>query len=937
MFKIGEILQFSASDLVGHLNCRHLTSLDQAVIKGILEKPKTWDPLLEILWERGSIHEKQYVEHLKNAGYEIVQIVGVGLDQAQVDQTTKAMLAGAQIIAQGAFLHDGWGGRTDILRRVETPSDLGNWSYEVVDTKLARETKGGTVLQLCLYSDLLSIAQGYAPEYMYVVVPWSDYIPQSFRTADYAAYYRRVKEGLQQFLTAQRYESTYPDPKEHCEICRWRSYCDAQRRADDHLCLVAGITKIQINELKRRDIHTTTEFAGMPLPLTWKPERGAAHSFERIREQARIQVEGRTTGKPLYEVLPVVPGFGLTRLPVPSVGDIFLDLEGDPFVGNGGLEYLFGYLFTNEIGRYDYSATWAFSREDEKRAFENFVDFVMERWKQHPELHIYHYAPYEPGALKRLMGRYATREEEIDRMLRAFLFVDLYEVVRNGIRASVESYSIKRLEDLYGYVRPIALSDADSALANIQACLELNDLGSITEQSKSVVQGYNRDDCASTHLLREWLEAIRCKLIAQGQSIDRPIHGEGDSSDALSEWQLKINALVERLIGDVPADAEQRTYVQQARWILAHTLDWHRREEKALWWEFFRLSAISAEELLDERAGLAGLTFAGEVGGTDKAPIHRYHFPPQETELRGNESVRNLGGEKLGKVDSISFERRTVDLKKRNDSAAIHPEAIFAHDIIDTRVLANSLVRLGEYVACNGIQRTGLYQAARDLLLREAPRIGSNPIRLAGETALDAALRIVPQLSGGVLPIQGAPGAGKTYTGARMISALVKAGAKVGISASSHKVIRNLVDEVVTAADENSIHLQCIVKGGETEDDQRRIQFANDNSDVFNALGSSCQVAAGTAWLWAREDAYQSVDVLFVDEAAQMSLANVLAISQAGRSLVLLGDPQQLDQPMQGSHPEGTDVSALDHMLGGQQTINPDKGLFLEETWRLQS
>ena len=249
--------------------------------------------------------------------------------------------------------------------------------------------------------------------------------------------------------------------------------------------------------------------------------------------------------------------------------------------------------------------------------------------------------------------------------------------------------------------------------------------------------------------------------------------------------------------------------------------------------------------------------------------------------------------------------------------------------------MANSLLRLGEYVACNGIQRTGPYQAARDLLLREAPRIGSNPIRLAGETTLDAALRVAPQLSGGVLPIQGPPGAGKTYTGARMISALVKAGAKVGISASSHKVIRNLVDEVVRAADENSIHLQCIVKGAETEDDQHRIQFANDNSDVFNALGSSCQVAAGTAWLWAREDAYQSVDVLFVDEAAQMSLANVLAISQAGRSLVLLGDPQQLDQPMQGSHPEGTDVSALDHMLGGQQTISPDKGLFLEETWRL--
>ena len=102
-----------------------------------------------------------------------------------------------------------------------------------------------------------------------------------------------------------------------------------------------------------------------------------------------------------------------------------------------------------------------------------------------------------------------------------------------------------------------------------------------------------------------------------------------------------------------------------------------------------------------------------------------------------------------------------------------------------------------------------------------------------------------------------------------------------------------------------------------------------------SALDNDCRAAGGTAWFWTRPDAGDAVDVLFVDEAAQMSLANVLAVSQAARTVVLLGDPQQLNQPTQGTHPDGVDTSALDHMLAGHQTIPEDRGLFLEETWRL--
>src|SRR5262249_17251039 len=149
-----------------------------------------------------------------------------------------------------------------------------------------------------------------------------------------------------------------------------------------------------------------------PIPLNWKPDRGAVHSYERAREQARVQIEARDSGNRKFELLPIEPGLGVARLPEPSTGDIFLDFEGDPFIGEHGLEYLIGYA-TRDAGGLAYNGSWAYSRADEKAVFEAFVDFVMQRWNAFPDLHIYHYGAYEPAALKRLMGRYGTREEEI--------------------------------------------------------------------------------------------------------------------------------------------------------------------------------------------------------------------------------------------------------------------------------------------------------------------------------------------------------------------------------------------------------------------------------------------------------------------------------------------------------------------------------------------
>jgi len=293
-------------------------------------------------------------------------------------------------------------------------------------------------------------------------------------------------------------------------------------------------------------------------------------------------------------------------------------------------------------------------------------------------------------------------------------------------------------------------------------------------------------------------------------------------------------------------------------------------------------------------------------------------------------------GTKFGKVVTISQDKRTIEIKKSQKTADVHPAGVFAHTHIGSKEQLESLFRLGEHVASRGLEGEGPYQAARDLLMRTPPRLRTQPLHLPGETTLENALRISPELSQGVLAIQGPPGTGKSFTGAHMICDLIVAGKTVGITANSHKVIRNLIDKAVEVAQEKGISIRAGQKLSKKEDDTAYVRIFTDNKKTVSELSSQdVQLLGGTSFFWAREDAIDVVDVLFVDEAAQMSLANVLAVSQAAAQLVLLGDPQQLDQPTKGSHPDGVNVSALDYILDDRQTIEPEQGLFLEQTWRL--
>src|SRR3984893_17971387 len=686
-------IRLTATDLSNHLACRHLTSLDLSVARGQRRAPEWRSPDLKVIHELGLRHEAAYLQSLRDTGLSFVDLRQMSEQQA-VGESLSCLRQGLEVIAQASIASGRWFGRPDVLRKVAKPSRLGNWSYEVYDCKLARETKATTVLQLALYSALLCEIQGsepeFAPEFMYVVPAGKEFVTEPYRFAEYASYYRYVKARLEKVCDGARVDDTYPEPCPHCDVCRWFRECDARRRTDDHLSLVAGIRRQQRNQLEAWDSETVAKLAVLPIPLQEKPLHGSREGIERVREQASVQVEARNQQVPVYEFLPIVEGNGLCKLPEPSAFDIFVDLEGDPFAAEGGRQYLFGFVTADEENKLIYEKRWSFTYEDEKQAFQWLMDEIMRRRAAAPAMHVYHFGAYEPSKFKFLMGRYATREDEVDSMLRAGLFIDLHNIFKQAIRAGVEEYSLKALEVFHAFARKTPLTESREAMRYIEHWLELGWKGDPPQHLLAAMEGYNEDDCRSTTSLRNWLEGERNKLERAGTTILRPPTGDGAPSEELGERQKRVAALVAQLSQDVPLDLVERSDEQQARWLLAQLLDWHRRENKASWWEYYRLADLDDERLLDDRAALAGLTFVRRTPQGRFLPVDTYSFIKQDTDIRAGDKVscRQLN---LGTVESIDFATLTVDIKKTAESLDVHPSSIF----VDTRgvnsnVLADS-------------------------------------------------------------------------------------------------------------------------------------------------------------------------------------------------------------------------------------------------------
>jgi uncharacterized protein len=467
--------------------------------------------------------------------------------------------------------------------------------------------------------------------------------------------------------------------------------------------------------------------------------------------------------------------------------------------------------------------------------------------------------------------------------------------------------------------------------------LDFNEFSSLSDSDFNLIEAYNKDDCLATKALHDWIESIYQEQVNSRIALSRLENLKGEAADHIIEREEQARQLYYGLVNNLPADPEDWGNEEQAKWLLAHQVEFYRREMRSAWWEFFRLRDLEPHELLNERKGLFGLRYNETLPESQKVPIDRYFFPAQEISMDIGNELYEPKGDKIGTIHNFSMEQRTIDIKKTGKTAHIHPNALFIKEIVTPGVLVPSLFSFVESIIANGIDGDGPYRAGRDLLLRKPPRLSfGNVFGIQdGETIEDAALRNVLNLANGILPVQGPPGTGKTYLGAGLIAELSKKGKKIGVTAVSHKVIRNLLDKVVDRGKEKGINITIRHKAKSDINNLSGDTILLGNKEEALIALTHGYVVGGTAWLWADNIFEGVLDYLFVDEAGQMSLTNVLTVSRSAKNIILLGDPQQLEQPQKGAHPEGADVSALEHVLDGHQTMPENKGLFLPTTWRL--
>jgi predicted RecB family nuclease len=911
-------LTFSPSDLTAFLACSHLTSLESAVAHGTLVRLDAADAQAELIRRKGDEHERAYLAELRARGLRIVEIeLGDEFDWGRAaTRTSEALAAGVDVVYQGVFAHERWRGVADFLER------QADGSYEAADTKLARTSKPAHILQLCFYTEQLARVTGREPAFMHVLL--GSGLRDSYRPGDFMAYYRRVRQRFLEFLADP--PETYPLPVSHCSICDFLERCRAQWERDDHLTLVARLRRDQVPRFEEAGIRTLTELAAAT-PDSEIP-RMTPSTFEGLRDQAELQHSARVTGRHAYHLLEPAPKRGFELLPKPSPGDVFFDIEGDPFwAADRGLEYLFGVLW-HENGGTAFRAFWGHDREGEKRAFEELVDFLHERLSADPDMHVYHYAAYEPVVLKRLMGLYGTREEEVDDLLRRGVLVDLFAVVGHALRASYPSYSLKDIERFYLDGRQAEVTGgADSVLLYEQW------RDTSADELLEAIRAYNEEDCLSTLLLRDWLLERRAEAESEyGRELawaepEEPREVSEEAAEAFAERE-RLRA---ELLADLPDDPNALTDAQRPRYLAAQLLEYHRREAKPVWWAFFdRLGRSPADLVHDSEA-------IGELEPDGAAPVkrarslvHSFTFPAQEHKLEpGDAVVDPATGEGAGKIVQLDdgVGRLTLARGPKLEELPL-PRALIPGGPYDTRPQRDALARLARSL----LEGTHRYRALEGILARERPRAGREVVQT---TDLEQMKLLVSDLDESHLVVQGPPGSGKTWTGARLIVHLLDEGARVGVTATSHKAIHNLLAEVERVAAAQGVDFKGLKKstgGEESEFSGARIESSKEITDFADP---EVRLLAGTAWLFARAEVDGAVDYLFVDEAGQVSLADALAVGTAARNVVLLGDPVQLAQVTQGTHPPGSGASVLEHLLRDAHTIPPDRGLFLERTFRL--
>lgn len=926
----------SPSDLNNFVACKY-TVLNEIKYHN-KEIRKSPDRANDKLWkEMGVEHEKRHYKILKEKYKKSITIKSDLNEKDRFDETVRAIQKGYDLIYHAYLIDDNLRGEADFLIKCDTKSDLGDYSYEVYDTKITRNLKPRHITQITAYSDMLGKIQKVLPEKMYLIDGSDEY--HSFKTIEYIDLFNHSKKEFIKFLSNTSKEKIYPEKCSYCNLCDWKDECDKTWENDNYINLVAGSNKSQIEKLKKNKIRTVEQLS--KTKLTAIDLKINAESFKKIQLQAQLQEEKRNTGEDKIVILDSDFGKGFYKLPKPDEGDVFFDIEGYPRMDRP-FEYLHG-LYYKDKGKLKFKDLWAknYNKESEKNIFIELINFLEKRFVEYPNAHIYHYASYEKRAIRELATSYSSEfpKGDIvnDDLLRKEKYVDLFSIVSQSIRTSERDLSLKSIEKFYNFKRKADIVKADDSVIKYD-----NWIATKNEKYKQDIIKYNEEDCISTYLLREFLVKNKPENIdwfVKQEEVtkegEEPNKYRRRASNKLSREEVEVD-LNNRL--EKKKNKTNKKFVEN----LKNFIGFHWKSNKPEFWEVFDRAEKTHLELEDDTECIANSVLINDKPKvTEEGFIYSYRFNDQNYKQKEGKSAFDAHQIKgLGTIYSIeenfpdknivkilvSKRRKNIEMPSLLTLGNTMPPQVHQHDQALNKFLEDYILNNGEN-----------YKSIMDMLERKEPdikNIKSGSILIEeNKDLITQSIEIVKNLNNSYLTIQGPPGTGKTYTSAKIIIELMKAGKKVGVTSNSHEAIKTLLIAIEQQAVDQNYEFSGMRKSKSS--DKHEWKFIRNVTTGKPLNMDSYSLFAGTSWFFVDPRMNKTLDYLFIDEAGQVALGTTIANATSADNLVLIGDQMQLSQPMRAKHEGYARMSSLDFILEDDDTISIDKGVFLNVTRRL--
>ena len=921
---------YSPTDLNNFVSCKYHIKSD--LLKDELNlKKKEKSANLKLRIDHGIKHEQNYFTLLKKENKKSVTIDPKQPDNKKFTETVDALKKGYDLIYKAFLIDEDFRGEVDFLIKVKNKSKLGNYSYEVYDTKVTKSLKPKHVLQITSYSYLLSKIQELTPKQMYLIDGGNK--THTFKTAEFLDYFLYTKNNFERFLPKAKNINLYPEKCSFCGICSWQEECEKIWEKDNYINQICGIKSSQVVKLKKENIKTIKDFVNIKLDKI--KSKINLSTKKKLYDQAVLQEEKRITNKSRFVINETEKNKGLYKIPKPNEGDLFYDIEGFPQADKRNFEYLHGIYFSKgKKKEFKYFGVKKYEKEEEKRIFIDLINFLEKHFNKYPHAYIYHYNDYEKRALRELASEFSSSFPKgnnfVDRLLRQEKFVDLYRVVSQCMQTTEKNLSLKTIEIFYREERAADIKTADDSIRLFDDWCSTNDKNLM----KNIID-YNEEDCISTHDLRNFLLDNRPNDYPWFSQTEE----EKDKNTKVKDFEVKETSILLKL------ESKKKTGNSKVIDELINLVGFHRREDKSKYWAKFDRLEKTPEELEDDPECIANAKFIKKVAikDSDKTTFI-YKFNEQNFKIKEGDSAFDIISDTtfgtITKITEIKDDENYIECtlgKKRLDKVGEPPKNFDfgPGSVINSSTIATALNR---FIIDYSESTKTKYKCAEDILKNNFPdllkvKIGE-PIFDIEKDLIEESTLAVKKLNSSYLLVQGPPGSGKTFTSAKIILSLIKDNKTVGITSNSHKAINNLLMQIENLALEENFTFKGLKKS--SKDEQKlNGKIIEDISGGMKDFPKDYLLHAGTAWLFSDPRYDQQIDYLFVDEAGQVALANTLAIATSAKNIILIGDQMQLSQPIQGVHAGNSGKSALDFLLEGEDTIPVSKGIFLSETRRL--